>query len=192
MSEPLAPFKICSAMLENRGIGLGCKIPWPPIKKDFEHFMQLTQGSFESGKKVVCIKGRTTFQNTGEEEKARPNIIKIVISTTLSELPEGADFLVRDFNEAHATASRLYNEGVISDIWVNGGQTVFESAVESPYCAEIHLTEINLTMEVNRFFPKFASHYSAQSDDDFYNTTVEDGGLTYQFKLYRRLPQYSP
>ncbi|ELU06433.1 hypothetical protein CAPTEDRAFT_228287 [Capitella teleta] len=191
MSKPLVPIKICAAMLENRGIGFKGKIPWPHIKKDYDHYSQLTQGSIKSGKKVVNIKGRATWQDTGDAEKARPNVITIIISKTLSQLPEGADYLVEDFNEAHCTASSLFNAGVVSDVWVMGGQAVYKSAIESPHCSEIHLTEIKCDLEADRFFPEFESLYSAQSGNDFYNTTVEDGGIQYQFKLYHRLPKYS-
>ena len=33
--------------------------------------------------------------------------------------------LVKDFQEAHAVASKLYFEGVVETIWVMGGQQVF-------------------------------------------------------------------
>ncbi|QYJ78143.1 type 3 dihydrofolate reductase [Shewanella acanthi] len=122
-----------AAMANNRVIGKDNQMPWH-LPEDLRHFKAMTLG-----KPVVM--GRKTFESIGRPLPGRHNI---VISRQADLVIEGVT-CVTSFEAAKAAAGEC-EELVI----IGGGQLYAEFL---PLADKLYLTEINLDVEGDTYFP---------------------------------------
>ena len=136
------------ACAENRTIGRDGKLPWR-IPEDVAHFRELTAGN-------VCVLGRICFDTWPEATHAgrRPIVLtshplpprRRVGSPEAEPAPRTAHSLA----EALAAAERLPGE-----IFVCGGQKIFEETLALPRALRLHLTLVHADVSGDRFFPEW-------------------------------------
>ncbi|ABV86184.1 type 3 dihydrofolate reductase [Shewanella pealeana] len=124
-----------AAMANNRVIGKDNQMPWH-LPEDLRHFKAMTLG-----KPVVM--GRKTYESIGRPLPGRHNI---VISRQDSLVIDGVT-RVSSFEEAKIAA------GDCDELVVMGGGQLYEMLLSQ---ADIlYLTEINLTVEGDTYFPEW-------------------------------------
>ena len=122
------------AFAKNQVIGnKGCS-PWE-IKGEQKRFRELTTGN-------VVIMGRRSYEEIG---KPLPNRTTIVISNTKKFEGENC-FTARTLEEAIELAGD-------KDIYIAGGVRLYEEVL--PFVEKMYITEINLDIEGDTFFPYF-------------------------------------
>ena len=141
------------AYAKNRVIGnKGC-IPWN-LKEDQLRFKELTTGS-------VVIMGRRTFAEIFEKfGRGLPGRETIVVSKN------------HDFNGEQFSTARSLAEAIAlvkknfpqKDIFICGGESIYREAMEKNLAEKLYITEIDLEVEGDAFFPEFCK-------DDF---TIEE------------------
>ncbi|XP_064650302.1 dihydrofolate reductase-like isoform X2 [Lineus longissimus] len=180
MEGIIQPFSVMVAVCRNRGIGYKGELPWPHFKSDYE-YLTATVNRCQPGKQNAIICGRHTWFDTGDGKNntARYNI---VISKTLSQAPEGSNYLVPSLHDALVHASNL---DYIENIWIFGGEGVYEGAIKHPMCQKIYITRIEADFEADRFFPEFENDYELTDDPAGVLTQVERG-VTVKFEVYQR------
>ena len=139
-------FTIIVAMDENRSIGYKNKIPWhlPPDLKFFKHIT--------SKPNSAVIMGRKTYHSIG---KALPNRLNIVLSNTLTSLPDKNIVILKKFEHS---LNYCYKHN-ISNIFVIGGSMLYKEAINHINCETIYVTQINETFEGDAFFPEIHPCY---------------------------------
>lgn len=127
-----------AAMANNRVIGADNNMPWH-LPADLAHFKRTTLG-----KPVVM--GRKTYQSIG---KALPGRVNIVIS-------RDADFKLDDAVVVESCEKAIEAAGNVDELMIIGGGTIY--AFFLPMCHRLYLTQIDLTVEGDTFFPDYAAH----------------------------------
>ncbi|MBE6353092.1 MAG: dihydrofolate reductase [Treponema bryantii] len=150
---------LIAACSKNRVIGCNGKIPWN-IPTERDRFKELTKGKF-------VIMGRKSFE---EISHALSYCTIIVVSKSLKKVPKGC-LLTSSLEQAIAFCGK--------DVIIAGGQEIYEKTIQ--LADLIYLTEIDLKIEGDRFFPDF--------DTNKYTMTVDksfQGEIPYKYITYKK------
>lgn len=147
-------FSIIAAMTRDRGIGFQNQLPWTKSegRVDMEHFRKITQCE-----NSYVVMGRKTWESLGTPLKGRTNV---VVSKSKVE-HDGGIILINDFN----LLFKIVPENV--NIFVIGGQQLYEEAIKHPFCNKIYLTEFNFEKECDTFFPKIPPFFKLEKEEHF-------------------------
>lgn len=163
-------FSIVVASCIGNGIGIRGTLPWK-LPADLRRFRDLTTSTLDPTKRNAVIMGRKTWQSLPARYKPLPNRINIVLSKSLIELE---DAVVCESLDIALVA--LATEPTIENVFVIGGNGVYQEAMRSPYCQFIYQTNIHDTFDCDTFFP------TSEGFKEIYKSAVmEDGGLKYDF-----------
>lgn len=150
---------LIAACSKNRVIGCNGKIPWN-IPTERDRFKELTKGKF-------VIMGRKSFE---EISHALSYCTIIVVSKSLKKVPKGC-LLTSSLEQAIAFCRK--------DVIIAGGQEIYEKTIQ--LADLIYLTEIDLQVEGDRFFPDFdTSKYTMKVDKSF------QGEIPYKYITYKK------
>ena len=196
-------FKLIVAYDSKRGIGLNGGIPWK-LSDDMKRFKDLTTSvPTDPYYKFIniVVMGRKTWDSLPDKYRPLPGRLNVILSKSPDEIqipPESHDLVrvISDFEQIH----EIYNSDTrkIHDIFVIGGNSLYNLALSSPYCRAIYLTEIYKDCQCDTFFPTFKIDNMKVKDmkDDkdvdngFQLTQVSDiktdqmSGLNYRFMTY--------
>ena len=135
-------FNLIACMTKrNRGIGLGNKMPWI-LQQELQYFKDVTSYNKVPNKKNVVIMGRNTFESLGKFLPKRHNMI-------ISKTMEG-DNIFPSLNDALLKTKELNTK-----TWVIGGQKLYTEALEHPLLNKIYLSELDIDLNCDTFFPKY-------------------------------------
>jgi dihydrofolate reductase len=154
---------LISAVDNKRGIGKNGGQPWN-IPEDEKFFNDATK-QFGG----VVVMGHTTYQVIGKPLSGRKNL---VVSHDL-DLPETEDLaVVNNLDE--------YLDNLSGDVWVIGGQTVFDATIMR--ADELYITEIAADFGCDRFFPLFEHRFRLKHQSD----QRQQNGFRFRYKVYVR------
>ena len=136
--------KLIVAMSNNNGIGYQNKIPWHN-KLDLQHFKKTTIGNGNNS----IIMGKNTFNSIG---KKLPNRYNIIVSTTLKD---NKLHIVDSIEKAIQQSTQLYHD----DIWIIGGEKIYQYVIEKHLVSELWITYIPETYTCDRFFPDIPDNF---------------------------------
>ncbi len=167
-------FTIIVATDKNRGIGYKNTIPWNN-PKDKKFFREKTKGG-------VVIMGRKTYESIGKELPYRKNFI-------LSKTLLGRNIFT-SLNDAllHCKKNKLQN------IFVIGGQQVYEEAINHPLCTYIYHTIIPGHYKCDTFFPDIPKGFKCISNKqirEYKYINEEEKQYLDIFKKFLRQPLHS-
>ena len=137
------PLNLIVACAENRVIGRNGQLPWR-IPEDWRFFKQQTAGK-------TVILGRISF----ESWKSILDDDRHAIVLTRNRA------LARDrVQVAHSLPSAIaLAESSPREIYICGGQRVFEEALPLPQAERLHLTLVHAHVEGDRFFPAWQREF---------------------------------
>ena len=127
---------LIAAMSTNRVIGLNNTLPWH-LPADLRHFKDTTWGK-------AILMGRKTWESINRPLPGRTNMV--LTRKADYDLPEGC-VRVSSVEEALQKATDMGQELIIM-----GGATLYEQTL--PLCDTLHLTQIDLTLDGDAFFPE--------------------------------------
>jgi dihydrofolate reductase len=127
-----------AAYAHNYAIGYKGRVPWQRMKADRERLHELTTN------KTVVLGERTYREYEDVQKTLRTNKI-IVISRNVTELPDAI---------VVPSLDTIIERGKHEDMWVNGGGSVFTQLL--PYAGKMYLTEIDVEVEADTFFPAYS------------------------------------
>lgn len=131
------------ACAENRVIGRDGRMPWR-IPEDMAFFHAQTAGQ-------ICIMGRVCFDTwPGATRDGRRSIV--VTSQPLPATPDDASAAIAVGSLASALAA---GESLPGDLYVCGGQRLYEEALALPRPRRLHLTLIHAAVPGDRYFPEW-------------------------------------
>lgn len=128
------------------------------------------------------------FSNADSLFSMLPNVLHVVLSTTLSTLPEHAHFLCQDFDSMISLALLQPLCDLVETIWVVGGPQVYQEALVHPWCELIFLTDIMADFDCDVFFPQFdrSIFKKQQRFPGVPNEIQEENGVTFKFEVFKR------
>ena len=166
--DPIDRFGVVAAMSRNLVIGMDGKIPWR-VPQDRALFKQLTRDK-------ILIVGRNTFEEAPNQCHIDHTRYCIVVSNSLETLEDknvddGIDRLklARSFKEALDQAKKLSehlpttnletteDDGLVC--WVGGGENIYEEAIRHPSAKELHLSTIDLEIDIRRGVARFPAKH---------------------------------
>lgn len=183
----MKPIRLIAAACKNLGIGKDGQLPWH-LPTEFKFFMDSVTRVSRPGKTNMLIWGRACWFSNPENMFPMPNVVHVVLSKTLSTVPDRAHFLCRDFDSAVGLASLPSNRDLIETIWIVGGHQVYKEGLEHPWCDLIYLTDIMADIDCDVFFPKFDHRIFIKQDrfPGVKNEIQEDNGIRYKFQVFKK------
>lgn len=136
---------IIAAMSKNRVIGYKNRLPWY-IPEDLKHFKRLT-----SEKNTAVVMGRKTWESL--PIKPLPNRRNFILTKNNmhSIFPDG--LVLTDFDDIKILKKNY------SNIWIIGGESIYEHYINKPYIDKIYLTEIEEEYEGDTYFPEIPKYF---------------------------------
>lgn len=175
----MTSFNIIVAMDADRGIGKDGKLPWY-LPADLKHFKKITMKTTSSHKKNVVVMGRKTWESLPQSFRPLPGRVNLILTRNDKlKLPEGvlrANSLEAAFCLVEST--RLRNQ--IDQIFVIGGQQIFEMALESLQCQKIYATHVDHVFECDTFFPPFKDRFKKIA----FSSVKSEEGFSFSFAEY--------
>jgi len=160
---------LIAALAANRVIGRGNELPWH-LPEDLRRFKALTMGH-------PVIMGRKTFESIlARLKKPLPGRRNLVISRTLTSVPEGAE-LFGSLESAFAACQ------ISDEVFVIGGEQIYALALPLADC--LQLTEIASEVEGDAYFPEFDRAEFVETGRQAGENASE---LKYDFVTYQRHP----
>ena len=126
---------IIVAMAKNRAIGKNGDLIWH-LSNDLKHFKEVTSGH-------TVIMGYNTYASL-PGKKALPKRRNIIISSRLTEAPEGFELA----NSVLDAMKLVYNE---EEVFIIGGGMIYEQFL--PMADKLYLTRIDKDFDADTFFP---------------------------------------
>ena len=146
-----------AAMAKNRVIGAANAMPWH-LPADLKHFKKITLGK-------PIIMGRKTYVSIG---KALPGRLNIVVSSDVDfTLPDAT--VVHSCEQAIDVAATHCEAQKIEEpeVMIIGGGTIYKHFLA--FCHRLYLTEIDLDVDGDTYFPDYAVNYNWQKLDSEYH-----------------------
>ncbi len=140
----MRPFNLIAACSENRVIGRGGRLPWR-IAEDRDFFMETTAGQ-------VVVMGRICYETwaSAAQDGRRP----VVVTSRSYPPPLRAALSLPAALEVAA--------GLPGEIFVCGGQRIFEEAIGMPAAARLHLTLVHEVVTGDRTFPDWTGIFTRE------------------------------
>lgn len=155
----------------NNGIGKDNAIPWD-LKADLAFFRQLTTAA-QKDKINVIVMGRKTFESIG---RLLPNRITIVL--THNPIPG-----VLTIPNIHALQPILSSISNIDQVFIVGGQQVYEEALKNLPIQTIYKTVLHKYYECDRFFPDVSKTHEQVSQ----TPTYKENDMLYHIEILRSI-----
>jgi len=139
-------FNLIVACSENRVIGRSGRLPWR-IAEDRDFFMAKTAGQ-------IVVLGRLGFESwPGAVADGR----RAVVLASHGTFPSARS--APSLPEALAAA-----EGLPGEIYICGGQQIYEEAIALPQAARLYLTLVHAEVQGDRFFPDWTGIFKREVD----------------------------
>jgi len=156
---------IVVAVCKNNGIGFKNRLPWT-LKNELNYFKHLTIGN---GNNAV-IMGKNTWFGFN---RALPKRDNFVLSRKIKKNIGAKDFkfiptpLYVDFSK-------------YDDVWVIGGQQIYESMLDYNIVNNIFITEIEEEFECDTYFPDINKNFK----HIYKSKTFQENNIKYNMNIY--------
>lgn len=155
---------LIAAVAKNRVIGIDNRLPWH-LPEDMRHFREITLGK-------PVIMGRKTWESLPEAFRPLPGRKNIVISRQADYAAPGATLV----NGLPAALERVEGE-----TFIIGGEQLYALAL--PYADRLALTEVDMEVSGDAWFPAFSNHEWQEVQRD---NQVSEKGIAFAFVTYQR------
>jgi len=179
-------FFVIAAACKNMGIGYMNRLPWK-LKNELEYFNRMTKTSPDPAHKNIVIMGRKTWSSIPPKHRPLKDRTNVVLSRTVSTIEdrESVDHIFSSLPDALEGVSQLRNKG---QVWIVGGQSIYEEALRLPQCKRVYLTRIDKEFECDTFFPEIdESVYRLTDIPEVPKDEQEEDGIKYKYTVYERV-----
>jgi len=166
-------FKLIVAICKNGGIGIDGKLPWH-FKEDLKRFSKLTKGN---GKNAIIMGKNTWLSIPTTPLPYRDNLI---LSTSMSVQTLEHGVCIKSFPNIDEVYDYCQKKDY-EEVWVIGGQGVYEQFIKEEKIDELHITYINKTYVCDTFFPKKIKGFTLCKEEESDNNNIKY--LTYKKAL---------
>lgn len=169
------------AVCRGNGIGIKNNIPWR-LKKEMGYFNRMTTTTVDPSKVNAVVMGRKTWESIPPKFAPLAGRFNVVLSNSLSSVPEKADQLCSSLQSAIAS---LTQNPKIENIWIIGGSRIYQEAIEKKMCDRVYITRIDADFDCDTFFPEVDfTKFKEVEDEQVPKGVQEENGLQYRFYVY--------
>lgn len=161
--------KLIVVFCKNRGIGFQNSLPWI-LKSDLKRFQHLTMGNGNN----AIIMGRNTWDSLPDKYKPLPKRTNIVLSSQY--FPSSQVF------SSLEDAKLFCDEKKFDDIWIIGGEKLYNYALDKQYITDIYTTEINKNYVCDAFFPPIPTDFIHTST----HSNLKENDMTFKFETFSK------
>lgn len=133
--------------------------------------------------------GRKTYFGVPEDKRPLKDRINIVLTRNKDEYKFPESVLVfSSLPEAvrHLEETELAKK--IENVWIVGGSSVYDEAMQSERCHRIYFTDIQGEFDCDTFFPEIGNNFKLVANDPEIPSEVqEENGIKYQYKIYEKV-----
>ncbi|XP_074532957.1 dihydrofolate reductase [Halichoeres trimaculatus] len=187
METKQKPVRVIAAVCRDMGIGKNGTLPWN-LPSEFQYFLNTVTRVSKPGKMNLMVWGKVCWFSNPETLFPIPNNLHVVLSKTLSTVPDHAHFLCQDFESAILLATRPPLADLIETIWVVGGTQVYKEALDHPWCDLVYLTDIMADFDCDVFFPELDRGVFKEQErfPGVPGKIQEENGIKYRFQVFKR------
>uniref|UniRef100_A0ABK0L5E9 dihydrofolate reductase n=1 Tax=Rattus norvegicus TaxID=10116 RepID=A0ABK0L5E9_RAT len=158
------------------------------IGNEFKYFQRMTTTSSVEGKQNLVIMGRKTWFSIPEKNRPLKDRINIVLSRELKEPPQGAHFLAKSLDDALKLIEQPELASKVDMVWVVGGSSVYQEAMNQPGHLRLFVTRIMQEFESDTFFPEIdLEKYKLLPEyPGVLSEIQEEKGIKYKFEVYEK------
>jgi dihydrofolate reductase len=172
---------------QKRGIGMGNKLPWV-IPGDMKHFQTLTTSTNNTNKLNVLIMGKRTWLSIPPKYRPLKNRINLILSRDEEFVDDVNDLedpmIVAASSMAMASKWIDENREKVEQVFVIGGQQIYEEAINGGWCNKIYLTQLHKEFECDTFFPELVLDQWTMVDE---GPVIVENQTPYQFRTLARV-----
>ncbi|XP_056138389.1 zgc:153031 [Lampris incognitus] len=181
------PIRLIAAACNGMGIGKDGHLPWS-LTSEFQYFVKTVTRVSRPGNMNMLVWGKICWYSEPESLFPMSNVLHVVLSKTLSTVPDHAHFLCQDFESSILLATLPPLGDLIETIWVVGGVQVYEDGLKHPWCDLVYLTNIMADFDCNVFFPPFDRRvYKLQEGFPGVPSEIqEEDGIKYKFEVFKK------
>jgi dihydrofolate reductase len=188
------------------GIGKSGTLPWPLLKKEMGYFARVTKrvspSTSTSPKKInAVLMGRKTWDSIPPKFRPLKDRLNIVVTRKPEEFAKG---LGEGGVEGPLVASGILDalaqlekrEGEVERVFVIGGASIYQTALELPQTKQVLLTKIRKEFECDTYFPvdleesavwrKVGVEGVEEFTGEKVGEVVEEQGVEFEFCLFER------
>ncbi|KAM9754440.1 dihydrofolate reductase [Menidia menidia] len=176
-----------AAICSNMGMGKDGTLPWS-LPTEFKYFLDTISRVSRPGNMNLMIWGRLCWNSHPPNMFPLANALHVVLSETMSTVPDHAHFLCRDFESAVRLAAEPPLADIIETIWILGGTRVYEDALKHPWCDLLYLTDVMADFDCDVFFPEFDRELFKLQETfpDVPSEVQEENGIKFKCQVFRR------
>lgn len=140
-------------------------------------------------KKNVVIMGRKSYFGVPESKRPLSDRINVVLTREPEKHTFPSDVIVvSSMGEALAKIQQPELESQVENVWIVGGNSVYEEAMCSPQCHRIYFTKIMESFDCDAFFPQISANFVLVSNDENIPEEIqEENGIKYQYQIYEKM-----
>ena len=76
---------------------------------------------------------------------------------------------------------------VVENVWIVGGNSVYQEVMDSPLCHKVYLTKVMGHFECDTFFPPLTNDFvQIPNDPDISSEIQEENGIKYQYQVFQK------
>uniref|UniRef100_A0A7N2MZ09 Bifunctional dihydrofolate reductase-thymidylate synthase n=1 Tax=Quercus lobata TaxID=97700 RepID=A0A7N2MZ09_QUELO len=185
LPDPRRTYQVVVAATRDMGIGKDGKLPWN-LPSDLKFFEEITVKTSDPGKKNAVLMGRKTWESIPVEKRPLPGRLNVVLTRSGSfDIATAENVLicgsVASALELLAAAPYCLS---IEKVFVIGGGEILRETINAPGCDAIHISEIETSIECDRFMP--AIDYSV-FQPWFSSFPVVENNIRHSFTTYVRV-----
>ncbi len=173
-------FNMIAAIDAKNGIGKNGRIPWC-LSSDLGHFKEITVNTESKFKSNVVIMGRKTWESIPDKFKPLEGRINIVLTKNQNLIFPSSVITAENLGAAFSSIEQ--QEDVIENVFIIGGQQLYEEGINMKECKFLYLTELIQNFDCDTFFPEFKNIFKRVSSSDY----LEESMITYNFSTYERI-----
>jgi len=171
---------IIAAISKNFVIGKKNGLPWN-IPKDLKYFKKLTNGRDNAvlmGRKTWDSLPRKPLPNRGNIVITQKNVFRILTSVYNNLLEPSPFTQENDRIIEPSVYNNIENidlkqlQKIHPNIWICGGQSIYEYYINKPYIDHLYLTEIDTYVEGDIYFPKIPNKYKKIKESEKFSCRI--------------------
>ncbi|XP_054631483.1 zgc:153031 [Dunckerocampus dactyliophorus] len=181
------PVRVIAAVGQNGGIGKDGKLPWN-LPSEFQYFLHTVTQVSKPGKINMLVWGKLCWYANPPSMFPMANVLHVVLSETLTAVPDHAHFLCRNLESAVLLAAQYPLADLIETIWIAGGTRVYKDALQHRWCDLVYLTDVMASFDCDVFFPELDEEVF-KKQERFAGVPPgihEENGIKYEFQVFKR------
>lgn len=133
--------------------------------------------------------GRKTYFGVPEDKRPLKDRINVVLTTNPAgyEFPESV-LVFTSLAQAVEHFETEEMQGKVENVWIVGGSSVYQEAMDSDRCYRIYFTDIQGEYECDTFFPVMdvKKFQQVPNDPEMPAEVQEENGIRYQYQIFEK------